>query len=107
MAQWFKPTEMFSEECIKYAFDNFHIPSLAVYENAAIANGLEVIHLSKHNSKFKFRDVHELVEFHMAHFGRKQDFGREHFDVEAMKKRYGEGDFTITSTLITVIAQKS
>ena len=94
---------MFLAEFNEHVHNNLYVTSLPVYEKAASAHGFEIVHLEKQDCEFNFSNLHGLIEFHMTH----NKCGKEHFDVEAMKKVYGEGEITLHIPLISVIAQKT
>ena len=73
---------------------------------AKINNRLKVTHFSKHLRELmqKFEDVSKPIEFHMTHY--KGQFGPEHFNLEAIENRYGNGSISFTFPYITVVAHK-
>lgn len=101
---FFTPHEMFSKECHRALSGHVYHASSETYISVAGANNLVVTHFRKHLREWKFENVLQLIEFHMTHY--KGKFGLEHFNIEAMKSRYGNGNFIIIIPYITVVAQK-
>jgi hypothetical protein len=58
----------------------------------------------RHIREWIFKDVYELIEFHMTHY--MGQFSHEHFNADVMKNHYGDGEIVITMPYMTVVAIK-
>ena len=105
--QMYTPASMFSPECHRYILEHVHIESYErMLTSLTATNCFSIKYSKKHFHDVVFDDISELVEFHMTHYGRGK-FGAEHFNIEVMKQRYGEGIITFTFSYITVVAERT
>ena len=100
--QFYTPANMVSRECRKVMVNDVHIVSSEKIRQLCSTNNFTVTYFHKHLREWVFKDVYKLIEFHMTHY--KGQFDISHFNVEAMKKHYGEGEIIITIPYITVVA---
>ena len=104
--QFFTPTNMFSSECRQFMIDDCHHISSNEYLQLAMANDFSLVYFKKHITDWRFQSVNELIEAHMTHYHSEQ-FDSSHFNAEAMKEHYGDGEIVISMPYITVIVNKS
>ena len=102
--EFFTPANMFSSECRQVMMNDVHHISSNEFLHLATTNNFTLMYCKKHLRNWKFKNVNELVEFHVIHY--KGRFNFTHFNIEAMKEHYGDGEFTITIPYITVILKK-
>ena len=104
--EFFTPAEMFTPECHDIISKDACVTTASdIYKDAVSTSNFKIIHFKKHIREWKFDDISKLIEFHMTHHGRG-NFGREHFNADAMKRRYGEGSISFHMPYITVLAVK-
>lgn len=98
------PPEMYSQNFLDlsakfYSFDDYFEKEITSRKDFKIEK------LSKHVQAPKMKSgVSDLVKYHMTHF--HGQLNATDFDVEAMKRHYGEGEFSLPIELINVIAIK-
>ena len=100
----YSPEELFSPESRQYYIDQVHLSSTNQLLGLLITNNFTLKFFKEHVQEWRFTDVHGLIEFHMAHM--KGAFDKTHFNIDAFKKYYGEGNIVIEMPYITVIANK-
>ena len=70
---------------------------------AASHNNFEVIYLKEFIQEQKFKGVEGVVKQHMIHA--LGEFDKTHFNVEAMKRHYGEGEVSLYKEMIAFILE--
>ena len=101
--QFCTPADMLSVECRENLINKTHIPRTEELRNIMSVNGFQITYMQEHIREWKFEGVSELIQFLMTHY---RDFGRQHYNAEAMKRRYGDGEIVFkmpytTATLVT------
>lgn len=101
----FPPEELFSPECRQHLIDQIHLLPTNDLLSLLISNNFILKFFKEHLREWKFTDVHKLIEFHMTHM--KGVFDKTHFNIEALKKFYGEEEIIIKVPYITIIADRA
>jgi SAM-dependent methyltransferase len=101
--QFCTPSHMLSEECRQLIMNKTHVPNIDEIRNIISNTGFTTTYFQEHIREWKFEDVSKLVEFYMTHFN---ELGREHYNIEAMKTHYGEGEIIFRMPYTTVILVK-
>ena len=93
--------DLVSKEVRDAYINSFHGIDLSQYLVIAAKNSFEVLFSEECAKRSKITNVSELVSFYMTHLHGKYD--QTHFNIEAMKQKYGEGEFTIGKDSITCV----
>lgn len=101
--QFCTPADMFSDEYRQYFMSKYHIPSTKELCNIIDVSGFQKTHMCEHIREFKFESVAKLIEFFRTTFSK---FDGHHYNVEAMKRRYGDGEIVFKVPCTTVILVK-
>lgn len=101
--QFCTPADMVSAECRQGLINTTYIPSTEELQNIIGVTGFQITYMHEHIREWKFEGVSKLIEFLMTHYN---EYGRQHYNAEAMKRRYGDGEIVInipytTATLVT------
>ena len=97
------PAEMFAPEGRNHMIQMMPVPTSGELHNLASDNGFVTLHFKEHIHKWKFENFHKLIEFYMTHFTKVK---REHFNTEAMKRHFGEGEIVLKIPYTTIILKK-
>ena len=94
-------SDMFSAECQEDLTKGWFPPTLDELHGLASDNGFETLY-SKENiiREWRFENVYRLIEFYRTHWNK---CGVEHYNVEAMKRHYGEEEIVIKMPYTTVL----
>ena len=102
----FSPEElMLNPKHRQHMMSQIH-PSPTEIAQLTSKNGLALEYLKEEWQEWKFEDAKKLIEFYLTNFQYKGVFDRSDFNTEAIKKYYGEREFSFSIPYITVIAQK-
>ena len=71
----------------------------------ATKNGFELKFSKEQWHAWKFGNEQKLIEFYLTHL-HKGAFDKEDFNIQAIKKYFGEGEIVLNIPYITVVAQK-
>ena len=99
------PSEMFSPECRDIIIKNSHPMSVKEYEEIFSSNNFEIVYLKESISKWRYSGVDELHTFNMSTLTHGQ-FDETHFNVEAMRRYYGDGEIIKNFPLLEAIVRK-
>ena len=100
----FSPANMFTSECRESMIEDCHYVSSYEHVQLAMANNFSLVYFKKHVRDWRFGCVNELIEALMTHH---HGFDSSHFNAEAMREHYGEGEFVVSIPYITVILTKN
>jgi ubiquinone/menaquinone biosynthesis C-methylase UbiE len=103
--QFFTPANMYSPECLEAMKKGVHVWPSEQLKELLLQNKFTIVAYRTQVREWIFKDVYELIEFHMTHYNGLQ-FGREHFNGDVMKSHYGDGEIVITMPYVTVVAIK-
>ena len=98
--QFCTPSDMLSSECRQHMIKRSQIPNSDYLQNLASNNGFVTIYSKEHVREWKFENVYKLIEFHVTHV---HEFSFEHYNVEAMKRHYGEGEIVFKMSYTTAV----
>lgn len=98
------PENMFSQEFRAAFISNIHPINQDELQQFASDNNFTIKYLKEHSLDREFGSVSELIEYYITHFQGR--YGETHFNAEAMKKHYGEGNFCIKIDLVTALLEK-
>ena len=101
--QFCTPAYMISEECREYIINKTYLPSTDDLHDMITVNEFQQTYMNEHIRDWRFESVGKLIEFYMTHFN---EFGRHHYNVEAMKRHYGDGEIIFKMPYTTVILVK-
>ena len=95
---------MVSSEFLAALDERFFQVTMEEYIQHATNNGFEVLHSEESKHEWKFADVHKYIDTLRMHM--HGDFDMSHFDVDAGKKFFGEGEITIPAPFGIAILKK-
>ena len=101
--QFCTPADVFSEEYREYFINHHHVPSTEDLRDIISENGFQITHMHEIIREWRFESVHKLIEFFRIHFSK---FDGRHYNVEAMKRRYGDGKIIFEIPYITIVLVK-
>ena len=104
VAEQFCTPGMLSVESREHIINATHIPSTEDIHKLIEANGFQVAYLHEHICEWKFDSVSKLIEFFMTHYS---EYGRHHYNADAMKKQYGDGEIVFKMPCTTAILVKA
>ena len=99
------PAEMFSPECRDAIMNSTHTIHLDDYKSIFSSHNYEVVCLKEHVQRLKFSDIAELIAFYIATLTHGR-FDRSHFNIEAMRGHYGEGEVVMNVPLLSIVIQE-
>ena len=103
--QFLSPMSIASPECRKAMASGIHIvPENELLRKISNIPTFSLVYFKKHYRRWRFQNVHELIEAHLTHF--KGQFDSSHFNIEVMQERYGEGTFEVVMPYITAVLTK-
>ena len=102
--QFCSPADMFSKKEYRQYFINLHhIPSREDLRDIISENRFQITHMSESIREWRFEDVNKLVEFFRVAFS---ELDGRHYNVEAMKRHYGDGEIIFKMPYITAVVVK-
>ena len=101
---FYSSKNLFSPEYYQHLASSAHVPSTEEVLHLISSNNFSMLSSQKKLLVMRFADIHELIEYHMRHANRF--FDKTHFNIEAMIRCYGEGEFSFDMPMLTVIAEK-
>lgn len=103
---FFTSSDMVTSEFIEFSLNKLFLLTLEEFNTLASQNNFKVLYMEEDTRDWIFEDVHKLIGFHMVTQSHGK-FDSTHFNVDAMKRHYGEGKITITLPFITAILCKT
>ena len=103
-SKYLSPAEMFSEAYRAHHMEACTPISPSEVREIASRNNFKVLFLKEFVREEKFEGVKEVVEQHMMHA--LGEYDETHFNVEAMKRHYGEGEVTVNKEMISFVLEK-
>lgn len=97
------PEDMFSEAFRSAFVSSIHPIDVSMLEHHAAKHNLKVVVVKEHFLEKKFTGVSELITYYRTHFHNR--FDEMHFNSEAMKCHYGEGEFCIKIEMVTAVLE--
>ncbi len=91
--------DLVSQEYIEAVTKVYHLADRDQFQQIASDNKFDVLISKCYIQDTKYKNVSDLIELYMTHLHGK--YGTEHFNAEAMKQKYGEGEFTMGRDIIT------
>ena len=102
--KFLSPENMFSQEFRAAFTSNIHPIDQDELQQLASSNNFTIKYLRGHTLDREFGGVSDLIEYYMTHFQGR--YGKTHFNAEAMKRHYGEGNFCIKIDIVTALLEK-
>jgi ubiquinone/menaquinone biosynthesis C-methylase UbiE len=97
--------DMVSPEFEKVARNMMQPPTMDEFKRLISMNDFKLLFLEEKEEACHYGDVHKLIEALMAHtFG---EYDKTHFNVDAMKQRYGDGEIAIGEPFCVVVIEKT
>lgn len=97
------PVDLFSLKCRQLIMKKTHVPSSSELHHIISKNGFLKTYNQEHIREWKFEDVSKLIKFYMTHFN---EINRDHYNIEAMKRHYGEREIVFRMPYTTIILVK-
>lgn len=98
-------SDMVSPRFEKAVGDMMRLLTIDQYKDLIAANDFEIVYLEEKERGWNFTDVYKLIEQMRVHtFG---EFDMTHFNVDAMKRHYGEGKLVVTAPYCLVVVRKT
>lgn len=101
--QFCTPVDLLSLECQQLIMNKTHVPSTEELHKIISENGFLITYIHEHIREWKFEDVSKLIEFYMTHYN---ETNSDHYNIEAMKRHYGEGEIVFRMPYTTAILIK-
>ncbi len=98
------PEEMFSQKFFSVYSKSFHPFNDSFLQQAESMNKFKITHYKKHVQDVKLKGVSELIKHYMTHY--QGGLEETDFNIEVMKRHFGEGEVSRPLELCDVILVK-
>ena len=100
-----RPPLVYSPQLVEAFASRMHYTPWEELSQIVSKNGFEVVDTKFFAVTQKFSGFSEFVRFHMAHMGGEYD--QKHFNADAVREHYGEGEISIDDDVISVVLCKT
>lgn len=97
-------SDMVSPEFEKAAKSMMRPPTMEEFKHLISSNHFETVYLEEKEEECHYDDVDKLIEALRVHSHGK--FNKTHFNVGAMKRRYGEGEIIVKEPICIAVIHK-